>query len=248
MTSGRTMHASGRRACTGSAGSARSGRSRCPASCRRCAPTSNAVSSVIAIRPSRQVLGEQTCRPSARLAPPVSIASCSASGFVTKHVRRAQRVGHLTQRESPLRLAALIQRCRPPVPCASARSARGRSWPTRRTRGSLLHASPAKRLSLTGSRRGTGSRQRRRPGGCHLLQRVELPGGKVRDRLRPRRSRRRRAPWRCRRRHRPPATNTVCSVVHQVGPGHRRQRVPAPGRGHRRTRRWRGAKSTRPSA
>ena len=46
-------------------------------------PTSNALSSVIEMRPLARSL-KNSAIPSARLAPPVSSASCIASGLVTK--------------------------------------------------------------------------------------------------------------------------------------------------------------------
>ena len=74
-------------------------------------PTSKAVSSVIETRPLAK-----SCRnrrmPSTRLAPPLSSAVCIASGLVARRVGRAQRIDHLAQHETPLRLAALVQRRR----------------------------------------------------------------------------------------------------------------------------------------
>ena len=72
-------------------------------------PTSNAVSSVIEMRPlARSSVNSRM--PSTRLAPPVSMASCSASGLVARML--AGLSASITWRSAKphWRLAALVQR------------------------------------------------------------------------------------------------------------------------------------------
>jgi hypothetical protein len=92
----------------------------------------------------------------------------------------------LVERESPLCLAALIQRCG--VQCLVQLLGLREVDPGQRVEARVLAPRlPGETLVCDCFGRDTDSRQGLGPGGCHLLQCAELPGRDVGNRVRPRR-------------------------------------------------------------
>ena len=137
-------------ACTGSAGSARSGSTTVPGVVPTLRPTSNADSSVIAMRPSRQVLGEQAHALDEARAAGLQ-RELHRLGVGGQRVGRAERVHHLAAARTPTAPCCARRAARRRAPCASGRSGRGRSGRRPRSAGPSSTPRRANRRSPIGS-------------------------------------------------------------------------------------------------